>query len=268
MNRGKPLAGYQILNTRATHQAKAFTKKIEELGGTSIEIPLIQIRRSYPDIQLKSIFKQLSPDDWIVFTSKNGIQYFFEHLEEEKIELELFSRINIAVVGEKTKKAAEKYSLNVNACPSKYTAEALKNELVPKLKKDSKIVIVRGNLASPTLREGLKELGFAIIDFVAYETRLIVHNEDYLLELIKNKKLDFLTFTSTSTVNSFMTFIKKQKLESFLTDFVYVSIGSVTTETLSSYGIQNVLTPKKFTIDGMIEEMSSFVINGTRRNQT
>jgi len=268
MNEKRTLAGYRILNTRAVHQATTLTKKIEQIGGTSIEIPLIEIKRSQPNISLKSVIQDFSSDDWIVFTSKNGISFFFEHLSEEKLRIDYLSHVNIAVVGEKTKKTAEKYQLNVKACPSNYTAESLKDELIEKVKKDSKILIVRGNLARPTLREGLKEIGFSIIDFIAYETKHIIHNEDLLQKLIRNKQLDFITFTSSSTVESFISFINNYNLNEFLKDFVFVSIGSVTAKTLSSYGLKPVLTPDKFTIDGMIDVMCAFVMNEKGRNYT
>jgi uroporphyrinogen-III synthase len=259
INPEKPLAGLKILNTRAKHQAKTFSKKIKEKGGIPYEIPLINIRRSEPKIPLREILKDISKNDWIIFTSSNGITYFFDHLKQERMEECVLSQVQIAVVGDKTKKTAEKFNLQVKVCPKSFTAEALAKELAQIVNKENKIIVVRGNLARPLLREQLSQHGFSIIDFIAYETEHNVYNKEELYHLIKNKQLDIITFTSSSTVVSFMNFIQHYKLQDELYPIVFVCIGPVTERTLASYGKYSILVPEKYTIDGMVELMCLYV---------
>lgn len=259
----KPLKGYTVLVTRAPDQAHLFSEKIIAAGGCPVEIPLIATRKTSTDDHIADLLKKLTKDDWIVFTSVNGVRYFLEHLHTLHIPLNDVQNVNVACVGEKTKKAAEREGFLVSFYPKEFRAEALAEKLVKRAQQKSKIVIARGNLARPYLREELFNKGFHCLDFIVYETIPLRNKEDELANKILGKKVDFITFTSTSTVSAFMEMVKKHKLENALQGIVFVCIGPVTRDAFLSYQIScTCLTPAIYTIDGMVEEMCAFIMKG------
>ncbi|WP_243291166.1 uroporphyrinogen-III synthase [Bacillus sp. FJAT-47783] len=253
MNSGQPLKGVRILNSRAVHQASEFSKYIHKHGGISIEIPLIDIKRSQLLLNVKELFQQLSNEDWLVFTSKNGVEFFREHMKTVGLDITALSAYRIAVVGEKTKQLLSEYHIGIDIMPTSFTAEALVKEMLQSVPASSKIVVVRGNLARPLLRNTLVEHHYQVIDFVAYETTHIVSNEEKLVQSLKQHSLDYLTFTSPSTVHSFMNVMNKHHLKEEWNQLPCVCIGSVTKKAILSHGAKRVLVPSKFTIENMIQ---------------
>ena len=74
---------------------------------------------------------------------------------------------------------------------------------------------------------------------------------------IYNEKIDFITFTSSSTVENFFKYvspiqIKKKK------EISYVCIGPITASTLRAYKIKPSLVCSKYTIDNLIKEIVKF----------
>lgn len=261
MNSGQPLKGVRILNSRAVHQAKELSKCIHQFGGISIEVPLLDIKRSQSARNVKALFHQLSKDDWIVFTSKNGVDFFSEHMKSEGLDITALSALRIAVVGEKTKQSLTEQQLEIDLMPTSFTAEALLKEMLQTIPKTSKIVVVRGNLARPLLRNTLAEHHYQVFDFVAYETAYTVSNEEKLVQSLKQSNLDYLTFTSPSTVHSFMNVMNKHHLKEEWNQLPCVCIGSVTEKAILSHGAKRVLVPSRFTIENMVQSIIEDVKN-------
>src|SRR6202795_2042972 len=74
----RPLSGKRIVVTRTRKQAGALTAQLRALGADVFELPTIKIE---PPTDLRE-FAELVQDapryDWIVFTSPNGVEAFFE----------------------------------------------------------------------------------------------------------------------------------------------------------------------------------------------
>ncbi|MFQ5354599.1 MAG: uroporphyrinogen-III C-methyltransferase, partial [Thermodesulfobacteriota bacterium] len=76
----KPLFGRTIVVTRAEEQAGEFTGVLEKHGAIPVGFPTI---KTGPPPSWKPIdrgIKRLSTYDWAIFTSVNGVRYFFERL--------------------------------------------------------------------------------------------------------------------------------------------------------------------------------------------
>src|SRR2546428_1957863 len=74
----RPLSGKRIVVTRTRKQASALSNKLRTLGAHVVELPTIRIE---PPGDLRG-FAELVQDahvyDWIVFTSANGVEAFFD----------------------------------------------------------------------------------------------------------------------------------------------------------------------------------------------
>ncbi|MCT8137487.1 uroporphyrinogen-III synthase [Anaerobacillus sp. CMMVII] len=64
--------------TRAKAQASALSSQIEINGGIPIEVPLIVCREMNDKTAIHNCIKLIHTYHWIVFTSKNGIDFFYK----------------------------------------------------------------------------------------------------------------------------------------------------------------------------------------------
>ncbi|NLP50281.1 uroporphyrinogen-III synthase [Bacillus sp. RO1] len=242
MDRTLPLADKRILITRSNEQARYFSKQIQSLGGTSLEVPLIQFQHVSDKEKVAADIKSNIPDyEWIVYTSVNGVKYFFElyqgHLPNK-----------IAVVGAKTKQALEALGYKVDLVPNRFSAE----DLIESFAKEtiSSILLIQGNLARPLLREELNRIGYNVKQIVVYENKIRVPEEKEW-KWLKEGKVDLYTFTSPSTVHNYMELFGLPKGP-------VATIGPITRNAAEKAGINVAISPSEYTMDGLLEEIVQY----------
>ncbi|QFT90082.1 uroporphyrinogen-III synthase [Bacillus sp. THAF10] len=242
MNRPLPLANKRILITRSKEQASNFSRFVQDLGGTAVEVPLIQFQPPQ-DQQKRSreIKESLSDFEWLVFTSVNGVKYFFD-LYNGPISNK------IAAVGKRTRAALLELGLEVSLMPEKFSAEDLLDSFA-QLEATSAIV-VQGNLARPLLRDELKDLGYNVKQIVVYENTPHILTEQEQ-RAVKELRVDLYTFTSPSTVHNFL------KLFGAPIGPV-AAIGPITKQALEAEGISVDICPDEYTIPGLVQEMVKY----------
>ncbi|MBB5354718.1 uroporphyrinogen-III synthase [Anoxybacillus mongoliensis] len=242
-----------MLVTREKAQAKALSQTLERYGAIPIELPLIRIGRAKQVDQ--HLLHEWHTFDWIIFTSQNGVKYFFE----------LIGEINpptwpkVAAVGEKTAKALQKRNVVVDLIPNDFVAESLAETLQPLLSTDTRVLLVKGNLARDTLREQLSNMA-DVTDWVVYETTYNEEAKPQLIHFLQQRMIDAITFTSSSTVHSFAQAIAGENVDlSFVT---IACIGPITKQTALDLGISVHVCPHTYTIDAMIEELNQYFTRG------
>ncbi len=250
-----PLSGKTVLVTRGKEQAQEFSDKLRQMGALPLEIPLISF--SFPENKerVKQHVHELSVYDWLIFTSANGVRFFFSFVEPNVLH-KGFPKI--AVVGKKTASALNKKGLHPDIVPDEFVAEGLMEALKPLIKPNERILLVRGNLARPTLKEALIDLGADVTDLIVYETRLNESGKEQILDLLTKRRLDVITFTSSSTVNSFMQMLEGIDWRPLLENCVIACIGPITKQAAEKAGLRVHICPKRYTIDDMIKEMAIY----------
>jgi uroporphyrinogen-III synthase len=258
MSHNRSLAGKTVLITREKEQAKEFAEKIVALGGHPISIPLISFQLPENREAVKATLSHLPAYDWIIFTSQNGVEYFFQLLKKENISV--MKMPLIAAVGEKTERALKKRGVKVDLVPTEFVAESLAEAMMPFVKKGTKILFPRGNLARTVLRDELHKQGAEVTDIIVYENIPNKEAAKKLPVLLKQKKLDIITFTSSSTVRNFAALLDKAGLKEEIAHSIIACIGPVTKNTAVQLGLPVHVCPEKhYTIDGMLEEIVAFV---------
>ncbi len=121
----RPLFGKRIVVTRTRKQAGALSGKLRALGADVLEIPTIRIE---PPTQLRE-FAELVKDahtyEWIVFTSPNGVDAFFEWFYRLFSDARDIGGARIAAVGPATAARVREFHLKVDVQPETAVAEAL-----------------------------------------------------------------------------------------------------------------------------------------------
>ena len=100
----KPLFGKTVIVTRARAQASALTKKLEAQGAKVIEAPAIKIVPAADYAPLDNAIANINDYKWLVFTSANGVDYFFERLGAAKKDARALANVTLAAIGSATAK--------------------------------------------------------------------------------------------------------------------------------------------------------------------
>lgn len=250
----KPLWGKRFIVTRSREQASGMTKSLETLGAEVLELPTIRIEKMDDYSLLDRAVSALSSYKWLVFTSVNGVDAFFTRLKQLAKDIRALGEIRICAIGPATKQAIEDRGLMVDFVPQEYIAEAIVDGLKERLQEGDRILLPRAETAREVLVESLNEFGARVDVVPVYRTVTEDSEGEEAVKLINEGKVDWITFTSSSTVKNFMEIIKKYGGADF--GRVKVGcIGPVTADTASQLGIKVDITARDYTIKGLIDEI-------------
>ncbi|MDQ0256487.1 uroporphyrinogen-III synthase [Evansella vedderi] len=250
-----PLQGLQILNTRAEHQASSLTQKLENYGGTVIEVPLISMERTRSIQPVYEAIHSLHNYHWIVFTSANSVIFFFDTLRELGLGKSTLEHLKIAAVGSKTKKVIEEKGFSIQLVPEIFDGEHLSASLLKVLKENERVLFPRSHLSRDILTKELKKANIEIDNPIVYETQLNFSKKDQLNDLLEKEQIDLIIFTSPSTVQSFFQQVEKRILEKSVQKLQFAVIGSITAKALRDAGIDKMIEPEEYTIEGLVHEI-------------
>jgi uroporphyrinogen III methyltransferase / synthase len=257
----KPLFGKRVLVTRARNQSSELAEMIDELGGEPVEFPVIQIRPPVRPEQVQRLdeaFERLSDYDWVVFTSVNGVEYFFRHLRERGKDIRALHKARIATVGPKTSEALAERGLIADQHPDKYQAEDLLELLKQEVKPGQRMLLPRGDKGRDLIPVELGKLGLEITDLDVYETVACSDFAEDIMDMLKDGAIHMVTFASSSTVTNLLGVLREagepdpvQLLQGVET----VCIGEVTAATARREGLEVHRMASSATIRSMVEAM-------------
>jgi uroporphyrinogen III methyltransferase/synthase len=268
----KPLFGLRVLVTRARSQASELAQKIDELGGEPYEFPVIETRLPESPEAAKAVREALAePEsyDWVVFTSVNGVDYFFRWLNSIESDIRRFHRARFAAVGPKTAEALAVRGVRAQVLPEQFRAEGLLESLADRIKPGQKALLPRGNLAREMLPRELERLGIRAVEMDVYETVPTESRDPFLLEMIQNREIHAVTFTSSSTVVSLLDALRRlgaEKPAELLRDVDIACIGPVTARTAEEHGLRVTALAQSSTIDSLVQALADMRSHHERRS--
>ena len=257
----RPLFGKKIIVTRARNQASDLVIKLENLGGQCIEIPTIKIIPPKDETLLKQAINKIHSFDWVVFTSINGVKFFFKTLFAEKMDVRVLGHLKFACIGPATKAKLMSFGIISDILPKTYKAESVIHAFSKIKIKNKKILIPRAKKARPILPEELKKMGGDVLEVPAYETEIVHENKKYLIDFLEENKIDIVTFTSSSTVKNFKALIPHNKFQKFISNITSACIGPITAQTAIENGIKPKIIAESYTISGLVKSILDYYGN-------
>jgi len=168
--------------------------------GTIIHQPLIELKPldDYTDVDRQ--LQQIDAFDWIVFTSKYAVNYFFGRLQMIGKDTRSLVNLSVASIGKRTTDALSKYGVQPDLQPEKESSEGLLEVFSDHASKTEsfQILIPRSSLARKTLPNGLENLGYYVTPLIIYQNIPAV-----ISDKIDLKTIDIIVFTSPSTIVNF-----------------------------------------------------------------
>lgn len=250
------LKGKSVLVTRAASQAAEFVSAIERSGGKAILFPTISIEEPESWDTCDEYLGRLYMYEGLLFTSANAADFFFGRMKTLNIPSELQQKVIIAV-GERTAGTIKKFGLDVTLTPEKFTSFDLARLLTQEDVRGKTFLFPRGNLSKDTLKAAIEGLGGAVDTVVVYRTTPPLDADiGKVREMIANREVDFITFTSPSTVHNFFSFIP---LTSQLLEGCEIAvIGPVTESALRNMNIEPSIVAPAATAESLVQAMAAY----------
>lgn len=254
----KPLMGKRIVVTRAREQASELVRLLSGLGAECLECPAIKVVPPDNWKPLDTAIENISSYDWLVFTSVNGVNFFFERLFAKNMDARALGNLRTAVIGPATAKRLSDFGLKSDIIPKTYRAESIVEAFKKEAIKRKKILLPRAKEARPVLPVELTKMGAEVDEITAYHTKKVSDNADFLLKQLEQKTIDIITFTSSSTARNFHAILPPEKLGTLMNGVIIASIGPITTETAKKLGFNVHITAESFTISGLCEAIQKY----------
>ncbi len=255
----QPLFGKRVLITRDAEGNRKFSDLLTARGAEPIVFDGIEIvsRSREPDVQ--KTLASLGDYDWVIFTSANGVAAAFEGLAAIGRDARAFAAARVACIGEQTAARLGVCGIVADFIPSAFTSAVMAEELAAAEDLCGKrIVLLRSGIAPKDFPRRLTQLGADVEDTAVYTVRPRHADPQQATALnsrIAAGQMDWLTFTSTSTVKAFLETVSLETVKQ--SGINIASIGPATTAYLNSIDLPPTVEARVHTIEGMIDVMST-----------
>lgn len=248
----KPLAGKRIVITRAHKQAENLARAIEQLGGEVIEFPTIEICPPESFAELDDAIDKLDGYDWVIFTSVNSVEPFLQRLKIKGKTADALSAHKIGAIGAETARRLEAARIFASLVPERYQAEGILAAISPEEIRGKRVLIPRAAEAREILPATLRNWGAVVDVIVAYRTELPCVDVRPLAGLLAERKIDVITFTSSSTVRNFVRLFGGRRLGEIVNGSTIACIGPITAATVEDLGGRVDIIADQFTVTDML----------------
>ncbi len=252
------LTGTTILVTRSSGQSDQFSDRLRSLGAIVVEMPTLEIGPPSSWQILDQAIANLATFNWLVFTSTNGIDYFFARLNSLNQNAQSLTGVKIAVVGDKTAQSLQERGLQPDFIPPNFVADSLAQNF-PEVLSGQKILFPRVESGG---REVLvKELalkGAEVVEVPAYESCCPANIPPAAEFALINRTIDVITFASSKTVKFFtqMTnYIRSLNPETYLSGICLASIGPQTSKTCYELFGRVDVEAEEYTLEGLTQAL-------------
>ena len=248
----------RTLITRPRNQADSFADALAQAGFEPVFFPVIEIRPFEENIALDRAIEKLGCYDWVVFTSVNGVDAFFERLPSPRLRHPSpFQgegkgvRVKVAAIGPKTAHSLTVRGVTPDFVPDEYVAEAI----LPGLGdlRGRWVLLPRAEIARKALPEAILAAGGVAHEIAVYQTVPAEPDPDGLAAL--KSGVDAVTFTSPSTVENFFELTRRAGLDplNLPGNPKIACIGPITQKAAEEAGFTDILTAKEYTTEGLVE---------------
>ena len=245
-----PLSGRKILVTATEIIARPLAEHIRRLGGEPVVMSLIGVKGQ----EMSSIKAVLtSPGKrWLVFTSRNGVRFFFEQMKKEQVDIRSLGDSRIAVMGAGTRKELENWGCYADLVPEQSYSESLAKALCAHAEPDEAICLFRAEEASDVLTKRLWEKQYRVVDIPTYRTEIMWKKRELLREMLED--VDAVTFCSASAVSAFVQMTEGHDLVAKT-----ICIGPVTAQAAKKAGLHIDKVAEQYDLEGLTEALCAIL---------
>ena len=267
--RALPLRGRRVLTLRAREQAQDAEAVLHAYGAAPLSVPALVIAPPPDPGRLEQAVRDAASYAFIVFTSANGVERFFDVLcTDLGKDARALSPAKIAAIGPRTAEALLLRGVRADLVAKDFVGEALAKELAAALgtpgSAPARILLPRALVAREVVPDTLRALGHTVDVVAAYETRgPAAADAERLRRAFADKEVHAVLFTSSSTVTHVASALGADAA-SILASVCVVSIGPVTSKAAADHGIRVDVTASVYTVEGAVSALSAFSASAGR----
>ena len=248
----RPLFGRKMVVTRAREQASDLVVRLAERGAECIECPTIKVVPPEDQAPLDAAIHGLFDYDWLVFTSVNGVNFFFDRLFALGKDVRALGGLKTATIGPATAARLRDFGVTSDIIPESYRAESVVDAFRDLPMAGQKVLLPRAEEARAVLPVELRKMDAAVDEITSYRTRLDDSGKEELLTLLEAGAVDLVTFTSSSTVRNFKALLPEERFEELMEGVTVASIGPITSDTAKELGFKVDVSADEYTIPGLV----------------
>jgi uroporphyrinogen III methyltransferase / synthase len=256
----RPLFGRRIVVTRSRAQASDLVAELDELGAETIEAPAIRIEPPTDPAPLAAAVRNLADFDWVVLTSTNGVDALFGAMAAQGLDARALAGRRVAAIGPATAARLMSFGIRPDLQPEVFTGAAVAEAMARTGDLSGRHVLLpRADIAPRELVEALGSQGAHVTEVVAYRTVSDFANRDAVTERLDRGEIDWITFTSSSTVKNFLETIRPDRVTASRAKLA--SIGPTTSATLRAAGLEPTVEAAAYTIPGLVDAIMKYKPN-------
>jgi len=248
----RPLFGKRIVVTRTRKQAGGLSRKLCLLGADVYELPTIRIEPPKDILDFGELVRDAHTYDWLVFTSPNGVEAFFELFYKIYKDAREIGGVKIAAIGPGTEAKIREYHLTVDLMPQKFVGEGLIDAFKEETIENQTVMWVKAETTREVVGAELSKMGAIVDEAVAYRTVPETEDVTGAVARFQEEGADLITFTSSSTVDCFMGLGLPMPKE-----LQVASIGPITSQSLVKHGLDIAVEAEQHDIPGLVDAILS-----------
>jgi uroporphyrinogen III methyltransferase / synthase len=261
----RPMFGHRVLVTR--EHAGGF-EQLEDLGAEIVQFSTVEIAPPAAWDGLDRSIDRLGEYHWLIFTSANGVKYFFRRLFDRGVDIRELKGLKVCAIGTRTAAEVEKFGIRVDLVPDKFRAEGLIEAFIrlhgaksmaqgENSLKGMKFLLPRAEVAREVFPDEVRRLGGIIDVPVAYRAVKPELHGKRLKRFLKEGRITIATFTSAATFNNFRE-IMGGDADDMLRNVAIAVIGPVTARAIEKTGRKVDIIPEEATVEALAEEIKKW----------
>lgn len=257
--RRQRLRGARVLVTRTREQAASTVECLREEGAEVLVVPVIELRPPQDRAPLMRAAAEVGRYDWLVFTSANGVESFFDALASSGLDSRALGRARVAVIGPATARSVAGHGVRADLVAREHVGEGLAEDLLAAFGRERpRVLLPRAAKARDVVPEALRAAGCEVDVVAAYETHPPPPEVmEALSAMLRAGAVDAVTFTSSSTVHHLVEALGADAART-LAGVVVASIGPVTTDAARARGLDVAVTASRFTAEGLVDALATY----------
>ncbi len=255
----RPLFGKRLVVTRSREQAGSLGSLLREQGAEVFELPTISIVDPESFEPLDDALSRLDSYDWLIFTSVNGVERFFDRLSGSELrfrDARALAGCRVAAIGPATAAKLRSHGIAADVVPAEYRAEAVHGALRDAGFASGQCVLIPRALEAREVLPQLLSADGGEVDVVP-SYRTVAADPEHLREfasLVEAGSIDGVTFASSSAVRNLVEALG-DAAGALLRRVEIFSIGPITSDTIEQAGLTVAAQAAEFTIPGLVDAL-------------
>ena len=235
----RPLFGKRFLIPKIGEKSTELKALLLQQGAAADEVQVGRIVRAERTFSAE----EMKQADWLVFTSKNGAEAFFESLAKSRLDIRCLAGCRIAAIGGRTAKVLEGHGLYADLIPDEFHSDALADALKKQISPRDRVWYLKAGNADGHLKAALEGC-CRFEEIEVYENQAVKPD---LETLRKPEGYDGILFTCASSARRLLEAAGNEwkQCRAF-------SIGSKTTACLKECGMERTIETEVSTYEGLV----------------